>query len=513
LERTGFIKAEWLQTAKTLWWRLDKALSPELIWPVLAAIIAFWVGKNQIPMVSIGPFGLFFFMLMLGAFIFSPFSVLLVFVAVLFTRPAEFFPGITEYQPAKTFAICATVLLLLSKLTNRDLTLARSSFNKWMYLLAAAVFVSVIFSTDRVSSMRYFAEVFVKIVILWVLFVNLVESRKRTVQMQVLISILTASIAGYAIWGKITGAVAVEGTRSSFVGYLGDPNDLAMTLLISVGFTLEAVFEHKGWKRIFFGVLLLSVLGGLISTQSRGGILGLGAIMYVFIWRRTRSHIFTMSLALGGLVLLSAVSGIGDRATVSSESGVIDTSAMGRLDAWRAGARMLYYNPFHGVGINQVVENYGVYAVNPVSWRPKTSHNMYVQCMAETGLGGIIGLLMLCLSTIWVNWKLLWEIPEDAGPTERAFLNGQLGNSLGLMVAAFFLSVAWYWFPYIVFAQAATSDRVWLKDAAFETVKKVVPPAPRTELYLDPPKASVFARWRRLVSAFESGVAAGHRRG
>jgi pimeloyl-ACP methyl ester carboxylesterase len=41
-----------------------------------------------------------------------------------------------------------------------------------------------------------------------------------------------AGLGAYALHAKITGTATIEGSRAALVGYLGDPNDLAMTLLM-----------------------------------------------------------------------------------------------------------------------------------------------------------------------------------------------------------------------------------------------------------------------------------------
>lgn len=236
-----------------------------------------------------------------------------------------------------------------------------------------------------------------------------------------------------------------------------------MTLLMSVPFLVEASAAPRLKASRPLWLLLLALnFGGLIVTQSRGGLLGLAAGLFILMKQRIKSWVVVGGICVSGLVLLVAASGINDRQTVVREEGQVDASAQGRIDAWIAGGRMLMYNPITGVGLFQVTDNYSSYAVNPIDWRPKTSHNAFVQCAAETGFLGFTPFIGLVLLAAWSDFRLLREIPPNATDLERVLLRSQLATLAAVMVAAFFLSVAWSWFFYIVVAQAAASHRVWL---------------------------------------------------
>jgi len=254
-------------------------------------------------------------------------------------------------------------------------------------------------------------------------------------------------------------------------GLLENPNDVGLALLLAAPFLTDATISMRGAKRWFFGALLFLTVAGIASTQSRGAVLGLSAAYYLMMRARFKSRLLTgfgVAIAFAGLFMIS---GMADRETFvvshdaySGSSTVIDTSSRGRLDAWVAGTRMMLMNPLSGVGINQVSHNYGDYAVNPASWRNITSHNAFVQCAAATGLTGIIPFTILWLLSFLATLRLRDAVPEDSTPLERAFLRTQLPNLVATGIAAVFLSVAWFWFPYILFAQAATAARIYAPD-------------------------------------------------
>lgn len=444
---------------------------PERLLPWVATVLAFSVGWSVLSTAGAAPaafFGVLVFASLLSG---SPMIVLGVFTCVLFTRLVDLVPAVSVVQPAKMAAVAAVYAVGLIKLYNRDTRWARSPLNVWMVLLTLAWALSSFRSVDPAASLRFFVDVMVKITVLWFLLINVLESKKRAYAFQDLIAVMTAALAGYSIYAKVEGMITVEGTRAAFVGYLSDPNDLCLTLLMAFPFLLEATLSRRGASKLLYALLALVVFAGIINTQSRGGLLGLAAGGYVVAWQRTKNHTFTAAVGVAALLFLVGVAGIADRQTTATAAGaMIDTSAQGRIDAWIAGILMLIFNPIDGVGIDQVHLQFSNYAINPVSWRPKTSHNVFIQVAAETGFAGLVPFTALVFSSLHIAWRLRRKLPEGLPERELAFRRGLFPSMLGVMVAAMFLSVAWYWFPYILFAQAATAERIWLGFGQRESI-------------------------------------------
>lgn len=387
----------------------------------------------------------------------SPFVTLLLFLLVLLTRPAEFIPAIAPLQVAKVCALGSLALFILGKLVRRDISWATSRQNRWLILLAGAVTISSVLGTHSARSLQIVQDIFLKILILYLLVLNLVDTPKRAIALQLVIAVADAFLGGYAIYAKMTGTATIEGTRAAAVGLLGDPNDLALALLMSFPFLLSACIETRGGRRAAFVVLLALVFGGIIATQSRGGILGLGAGLFFLLKHRIKSKAVVygaVGLAVAGLV---TVMGVKSRQGLGS--GGIDESAQGRIDAWESGLRMFKAHPLFGVGVEAFPANYQLYAVNPVDWRQKATHNTYIQALAETGMAGIVPFMML----LGLSVRAASRLPKDQAPRglERALLASQLPNMVGVLVSAFFLSMAWSWFPYILIAQQAAYERTF----------------------------------------------------
>ncbi len=391
----------------------------------------------------------------------GPFFLLCVFVAVLFTRPGDFVPALAPLQIGKLAMLGALGLHAVSKLMRPVQTHALPPIphHRWMVVLCAVILISSTLGASPSGSMAIFKEVFVKIIVLYVLITSLVDSRRRAVMFQLTMCLCTAFLGGYALYAKLSGQATIEGSRAGAVGLLGDPNDLALSILMSLPFLFVAVKETSGWLRI--AMLTMTILGvaGIISTQSRGGILGMAAAIAVLTRSRFKNPMLVYSVVGVLLYVLMSVAGIGKRQGL--KQGEIDESAQGRLDAWGAGARMFAKNPVFGVGYEQFVVVYFSYVVNPVDWTARVAHNSYITVAAETGVAGLVPYMALVWLSVRAGRRLQRTAKQRTPGLERALAEGLLANQAAVLTAAFFLTQCWLWFMFILMAQAAATERAF----------------------------------------------------
>jgi O-antigen ligase len=309
--------------------------------------------------------------------------------------------------------------------------------------------------------MGMFTDVFVKVIILWLLITNLVDTPRRALILQVVLATIIAFLGILALHARVAGVDLVEGSRAGLVGLLGDPNDLALTLLMATPFSITAAMSVRGPWRAAFILLAFLGLGGIVSTISRGGFLGLGAASWFLLRDRVRNPVVVAAILGTGLMGVLAISGLAERKSGAVGQGEIDGSAQGRLDAWAAGFRMARRHPILGVGYGRFADNYLTYVQNAVDWRPKETHNSYVKALAETGIGGFVPFITLIVLGIRSAVRLRRHADIARTPLERAMLVGLLPNLAGFLVSAFFLSQCWSWFIYIMVAQTAATERAF----------------------------------------------------
>ncbi|MEK7832811.1 MAG: hypothetical protein AAB401_17095, partial [Acidobacteriota bacterium] len=223
------------------------------------------------------------------------FAATYMFTLLLYLRPNELFPEIFGTMPIIKFvAIIGLMAYTLGKLSNGEALTILPIEIKMVILLVVLCLVLMPFSASPSDGWDLFNESFSKVVLIFLLTANLLDTRKR------LISIFNVVIAGgvwvayYAIQTYREGEymLLVRGGQSRIAGVgggmFGNPNDLAdaLDMLIPLAFVLG--LSRKGIVRwIYFGCAGLFTVAVLI-TYSRGGFLGLVTLGGFLAWKLGR---------------------------------------------------------------------------------------------------------------------------------------------------------------------------------------------------------------------------------
>jgi len=218
-----------------------------------------------------------------------------------------------------------------------------------------------------------------------------------------------------------TGDEVEEIKRVRGTGIFGDPNDLAMSLIVVLPFLFSAVIsEQSGFLRRVLAVGAIGVLGyALVLTQSRGGFVGFAALIATYTYRRF-GRLSAVAAGVLAVVVMLAAGPSRFQQIDSSEA-----SAQGRIQSWAAGLQMLKSQPILGVGFG----NFGDY-------NQLTAHNSFVHSFAELGvIGGV------CFVGIWYWFFVTTTAARDiAGAARSRLALDILASGVGVMVCAVFLS-------------------------------------------------------------------------
>jgi hypothetical protein len=208
-------------------------------------------------------------------------------------------------------------------------------------------------------------------------------------------------------------------------GLFGDPNDLALTLIAILPFTIIQRRSGGYLRNVLFVWLPVAViLYGVYATRSRGGVLALAAVIGLLVRHRLGNY---LSVATTG-VMVVALMGAG---FVGSRSMSIDQSASGRIEMWSAGLQNLKQSPIWGIGYRNFDE------VNV-----KAAHSAFVQCFAELGMVGYVlwlGVLLLTLDDL----RLIHASTNEEAADLRKWARAIQVSLIGFLVGAIFLSRAW----------------------------------------------------------------------
>ena len=208
-------------------------------------------------------------------------------------------------------------------------------------------------------------------------------------------------------------------------GLFGDPNDLALTLIAILPFTLAMRRRGALVRNLVLVWLPVAViLYGIYVTRSRGGVLALACVIGLLVRHRLGN---SLSVATTG-VMVFALLGAG---FVGSRSMSIDQSASGRIEMWSAGLQNLKQSPVWGVGFS----NFDL--IND-----KAAHSAYVQCFGELGMVGYLlwlGLVMLTLDDL----RLIHASATEEDADLKRWCRAIQVSLIGFLVGSIFLSRAY----------------------------------------------------------------------
>lgn len=290
-------------------------------------------------------------------------------------------------------------------------------------------------------------------VIMFFLFINALNS-ERKIRMAIWFIILLTVVlavqgidqyekgigwAGQEIMTQTNEKTGEVTRRITWVGIMSDPNDLALTYAVAVGFLIALIFGKTGLPVKLIGIPCIAVmLKALMLTASRGGKVTLGACVSFYVLSRFRNRKFAIAI---GLILLAVILFVGPIKMAGDES------AGGRIQAWYEGFQMLKGAPIFGVG-------YGMF----MEYHERTAHNTYILVAAEEGLVGFYIFIALIYGVFAGLGRL---IKDRAGSSPYAL--GMLTALVGFMSASYFLSRAHVPMLYILLALGSSFLYVYLR--------------------------------------------------
>jgi len=235
-----------------------------------------------------------------------------------------------------------------------------------------------------------------------------------------------------------------------------DANDLAMVLAMTMPLAVYFLRPRSKWMwRIValgtFGVILI----GIVKTGSRGGFLGIVAVMLYLVFRYSaipsRIRLSAVGFFVVGLLLVGSDQYwqmMGTLLNPKQDYNYAGNSEGGRIEVWKRGLGYVRAYPFLGVGaanFGWAEENLGRGAARKLLGRGTkrmTAHNSFVLAAAELGL---IGFSVFC-AILWQASKSVRRSVRAAArgpgrdPDEAALGQALIASLLAYLVCGFFLS-------------------------------------------------------------------------
>lgn len=409
------------------------------------------------------------------------FAGLFLFTLLLYMRPNEMFPEVFgDFPLAKIVALVTLLGYFGARLMAGE---SLSVFPLELRMLGVILLLGVALIPAAASpgdSIELLTDTFLKVIAIFILLINLINTRARLQTMMKLVVVCGTVLALFAIVSYLTGQFTVVtrgeigtvvGLRISGIvgGIFGNPNDLATSLDLLIPFAVALALLRRGMARLFY-LACAAVLGlGVILTFSRGGFLGLVAMAAVLIWkmgRKNRAFTVAAFVIITGIFLVAMPVGYSSRITTIFDSSADSTgSSEERKELLERAAGIAANHLVVGVGIG----NFPIYSLHE-----RRAHNSYLEIAAELGVVGLIAYLIM----IFAPLRSLRRIERDTirqqadDPyDERARITYYLGAAVQgslivYIICSCFGSIQYLWFLYYPLAYAICLRQMHKAEAA-----------------------------------------------
>jgi len=404
---------------------------------------------------------------------------LLAFTAVLMTRPQDTLPFLNPLHLAEVCAVIGIAPMMLHRVSRNQPVFRVTPETIGLIVFGLAILLTVPFSIWPGGSFGLFTDTYLKLLVVFVLMMNTLTTPKRIQQITWLIVLCCGFIAVRSGFDYARGVNLVEGNRLAgpVSGIFGNPNDLAMNMVTFLP-AAAIIAMSRGFsmpKRAVAALASACMLATIVFTKSRGGFLGLAAVLLtlLFLGRRVRPGFGTAALVA---VLCASpfmpstfwermLSIVDDQKDKEEFTGTREA----RWTVMKEGIKTFADHPLTGIGAGQF-QNY-----NPPgrkeAWRE--THNAPIQVAAETGVVGFAAFMFLVLRAALgarATRRLLRKpAKKDArdplravmSDADRSAMNAQTvamtAGFIGWFVCSLFASVAYNWTFYYLLALIVAS--------------------------------------------------------
>lgn len=237
-----------------------------------------------------------------------------------------------------------------------------------------------------------------------------------------------------------------------------DPNDAALALSMGIPWVYYSIqyVETTKFQYYFRWLILVCLIGGVVITSSRGGFLGLVAVIGVIWWfshKRIRNLFLgvTSAILLSGIIVVILPSGYMDE--MQSINNAEDSTRVERFRTWEVAWIMYKDNPVLGVGVNNFAWYVSKYQPLTSWWTGeqksltgRVTHSVYFQFLSELGtVGAIIFLYIMIFLPIKLN-KILSGLTDKTEDEKFVKLLTQtlIVSMVAFVISGAFISVAYY---------------------------------------------------------------------
>ncbi len=365
-----------------------------------------------------------------------------------FLRPVDFIPAL---RPLKIVMLTELLTLIawLFYLIKNHINIKWDNFNNLYIGFIAVMGITIITAMNNRFPFDLTQAMIVNFII-FLIATNVINSKNR---LNSLIWLLLSIHAYHALKGiynfAIVGFVAAgqHTTGKTGSGFIGDENDFALALNTMIPFAYFYFMTYKDrFKKYLCLFFLIIFAGGIVASNSRGGWVGLAAVIVFSIIRSKRK---LLSLGIVGVIILAIFlfAPPDFMQQVQSISDTDEGTAQSRINYWKAAVRMYIDNPIIGVGAGngpiRMPEYVQGFRSSATQWG-RTFHGTLPQVLAELGTLGIGLYMLMVIYALRIIMRVRKRAILEDDETMVTIADGLTGAMIGYMVSATFLSTAYY---------------------------------------------------------------------
>lgn len=325
----------------------------------------------------------------------KPLYAVIGYMFLVYTNATHYYPSI--FMAIKAELIFAFIILgriMLDYRNIKRLSYHDNPVNKYMYLFILCLFLSFLYAWNYSVSWGYGVYHFMKTVVLYLMVVMTLSSRKDIKIFAWSFVLMFAYLAYEPAYNFVTGTggdIQMYGIiYVSNVGPLSGHVALAnnMNQMIPLAFFLMFGYK-KVYKKALAAVPLIIFMTALIGSGSRGGVLGFAFFGLVLVFFSKR-RVLTAMIA-GFFILVLFISSV----YISSTTSRIEKGQVwGRFTGLTHGIEMVKRGNFLGVGPGCFAIARGKYFGHSMD-----AHNIFGQVIGELGMPGTIAWFLFIRAT------------------------------------------------------------------------------------------------------------------
>jgi O-antigen ligase len=372
---------------------------------------------------------------------------LILFTILLYLRPNDLLP-IGTFPIVKILTVVTLVAFFAERVGQGGPVSVMPRPFKYLLTMAALSIVSIPFGLDPVASLESFTDLFLKILLIFLLMINVVTSFRRLRLMMEVCVLSAAAVALLTLADFFQGKNLVAGYRAAGVvgGILSNPNDLALAMNMLLPFAVVLVLGRRNpFSKLLYGGCATLLAFTSVVTYSRAGFLTIVIAGGFFLFSLGRRYPAAWVVGVLGVVALLATSP-GRIFTMFAGSGENASAAESAMSRWELITRSIEVaggNPIRwlfGVGMN----NFHI-----VSIKELVNHNGYLQVFNEIGLPALCFYVLFLLSAFRITGLILKRYRKARGYRQVWLMAVGIQTSLiAYGVGSFFASVAFLWYVY-----------------------------------------------------------------